>query len=502
MAQDTSVTKKWRLVLPHGLYRDLHDHLFPGDGDEHGAVIAAGIADGGKEIRLLARSLHLAIDGVDYVPGKRGYRMLRAEFISKHIEQCAEERLVYLAIHNHGGHDQVGFSGDDLRSHERGYPALLDIVDGLPVGGLVFAPKAIAGDIWLPGERRVRLASASVVGNSLCTLTPAPTEREGSSISMYDRQARLFGDAGQDILAHAKVGIIGLGGVGSLLAEYLGRLGVGHFVLVDPDRVEMSNLPRLIAASPFDAMEWLTAGGRPKWLRGLGIRLARTKVAAARRNILRANPKAYVESIFGDFLEDQTAQRFVDCDYLFLAADMMRARLLFNAIVHQYLVPGVQIGSKVQIDRASGDIEDVFSVVRPVTPESGCLLCNRLINSTKLQEESISPEDRKRQRYVDEPEIVAPSVVTLNATAASQAANDFLFYITGMRDPTSPQSYLRFEPMCRGTSFDAPAKSRDCPECGKGARSRLARGQDRRLPVIDRSVRVSLPAGVKTRSVP
>ena len=48
---------------------------------------------------------------------------------------------------------------------------------------------------------------------------------------------RLFGDAGQAILREAKVGIIGLGGVGMLLAEYLGRLGVGHFVLIEPERV-------------------------------------------------------------------------------------------------------------------------------------------------------------------------------------------------------------------------------------------------------------------------
>ena len=43
-----------------------------------------------------------------------------------------------------------------------------------------------------------------------------------------------------------------------------------------------------------------------------------------------------------------------------------------------------------------------------MTPES-CLLCSGLINSAKLQEESISEDDRKRQRYVDEPEVVAPA---------------------------------------------------------------------------------------------
>jgi hypothetical protein len=62
----------------------------------------------------------------------------------------------------------------------------------------------------------------------------------------------------------------------------------------------------------------------------------------------------------------------------------MRGRLLFNAIVHQYLIPGVQVGAKVRVDPKSGEVLDTYSVVRPVTSESGCLLCNRLINSRPL----------------------------------------------------------------------------------------------------------------------
>jgi molybdopterin/thiamine biosynthesis adenylyltransferase len=487
MAQIPSVNHPWRLVLPEGLYAHLHGHLFPGDGDEHGAIIAAGLAETIRGVRLLARDLHLAVDGVDYVPGKRGYRMLKAAFIREHIMACRDERLVYLAIHNHGGQDYVAFSDDDMRSHERGYPALLDIAKGMPVGALVFAENAIAGDVWLPGDARVELAGASIAGSCLRRLTAAPTCRPMNRDSMYDRQARLFGDTGQAILAGAKIGIIGLGGAGSLLAEYLGRLGVGHFVLADPDRAEVSNLPRLTGTSRLDAMAWITGDNMPSWLRRLGIRLARPKVVLARRNIRRANPSARVEAVFGNFLEAEVAAKFVDCDYLFLAADTMRARLLFNAIVHQYLIPGVQVGAKVRVDASSGDVLDAYTVVRPVTSETGCLLCNRLINSAKLQEESISEDDRKRQRYVDEPDVIAPSVITLNAVAVSQAANDFLFYITGLRDRAATAAYMRFQPRRRRVWFDEPRKSAECPECGNNPKSRLARGDARRLPVIERS---------------
>jgi len=477
----------WRLILPQDLYTRLHGHLFPGDRDEHGAVIAAGLATSARGVRLLARELFLAQDGKDYVPGKRGYRMLKADFIAERIQYCRAEGLAYLAIHNHGGRNRVGFSAADFRSHERGYPALLDIAEGLPVGALVFAENAIAGDIWLPGEKRIVLAGASVVGGSLLELAPEPRPRPPGRDAMYDRQARLFGDAGQHILARTKIGLIGAGGAGSLLGEYLGRLGVGSFVIADPERAELSNLPRLTAARRADALAWLAGEALPAWLRSIAMRFAAPKVNLAKRNILRANRHAHVNAIFGDFLEADIAAEFADCDYLFLAADTMRARLLFNAIVHQYLIPGVQVGAKVRVDPKTGEVLDAFSVVRPVTSESGCLLCNRLINSAKLQEESISEKERQRQRYIDEPDIVAPSVITLNATATAQAANDFLFYITGLQDPQATPAYMRLHPQGRRVWFDEPRKTPACPECGTESRSRLARGDSRRLPVIQRS---------------
>lgn len=101
---------RWELVLPEGLYERLQRHLFPGDGDEHGAVIRAGLAHAGGGMRLLAREVHLARDGHDFVAGKRGYKMFRAEFVRDHIVACRAERLVYLNVHNHGGTSRVAFS--------------------------------------------------------------------------------------------------------------------------------------------------------------------------------------------------------------------------------------------------------------------------------------------------------------------------------------------------------------------------------------------------------
>src|SRR5215469_3825101 len=106
------------------LYQRLHAHLFPGDNDEHGAVILAGLVESQRGIRLLAREVVLARDGEDFIPGKRGYRALSGRFVAELSGRCAEECLVYLPLHNHRVTTYVRFSEPDLAAHARGYPAL------------------------------------------------------------------------------------------------------------------------------------------------------------------------------------------------------------------------------------------------------------------------------------------------------------------------------------------------------------------------------------------
>ncbi|WP_413989808.1 HesA/MoeB/ThiF family protein [Labrys okinawensis] len=466
----------WSLTIPETLFEDLNGHLFPGDGDEHGAVLIAGLHPlPGGGARLLARELFLAQDGVDYVPGKRGYRMLRAQFIQERILGCRDQKLVYLAIHNHGGYGSVGFSSDDFASHERGYPALLDISRGNAVGALVFADGAVAGDIWLPDGRRVTLDRAEIVGRRRRVLRPAALGDIDKSDPLYDRQTRMLGEAGQQILRSAKVAIVGLGGVGSLVAEYLARLGVGSFVLIDADRLDPTNLPRVVGSRWSDVWWGLSGPSAPAWLRRFAMSWASRKVDIARRVIKEANRKARVVTIARNALDPAAAAAISDCDYIFLAADEMRARLLVNAIVHQYLIPGVQIGSKVSVDRA-GRLTDVFSVVRPLRPGMNCLWCNQLINPGKLADEAKRADERRAQRYVDDEEVVAPSVVTLNAVGAAHACDDFLYFMTALAAPSVTLDFARFNGPSRAMSLSAPRIDPNCTECSSGSGCRLGHG--------------------------
>jgi hypothetical protein len=477
-----SLTRPWTLHLAPGMAEDLMGHLFPGDHDEHGAVLGVSVVETARGVRLLGRRLYLAEDGVDYVAGTRGYRMLTPTFVRDHVLDCEREGLGYLAIHCHRGSDQVAFSPDDMASHERGYPALLDILGGQPVGGLVFARDAVAGDFWLQGGDRIELDHARLLGSPIRTFRPAPP-MVAETDPTYDRQSRLFGDRGQAILRDQKVGVIGAGGAGSLVIECLARLGVGHLVVIDPERIETSNLPRIVGSRRRDAWPWLTDESRPALLRRLGQRISTPKVKIAERVAKQANPEIRFEAIHDDVTRQAVAERLLDCDYLFLAADSMQARLVFNAVVHQYLIPGVQLGAKVEVGDG-GKIDDIFSVVRPVSPGEGCLWCNQLISPARLQEEALTPGQRRQQRYVEDEDVHAPSVITLNAIAVAHAVNDYLTSTVGLVNSTWERRWMRFHPAALDgadrVAFEQPRRDDHCRECG--ADGRLGAGRAQRLP--------------------
>jgi hypothetical protein len=194
---------------------------------------------------------------------------------------------------------------------------------------------------------------------------------------------------------------------------------------------------------------------------------------------LRANPNIRYEAVVGDILDEPVAMMLRDCDFLFLATDSIQSRLVFNALVKQYMIPGVQVGAKVSANRA-----DIFTATRLVLPGAGvgCLECANCIPAPLLQKEAISERENREQRYVDDPEVVEPSVITLNALSAAQAANDLMMLFTGLFTENAEMLHqMHFTRERRLELVDFEANPR-CPDCGDMSQSRRARGDDVRLP--------------------
>lgn len=471
-----------RVDIPSNLKESLFAHLFPGDNDEHAAVLAASISIEGNNLRLLVRHVLLAEDGSDYVAGVRGYRHLRGEFVQRCISFCREQGLVYLAVHNHAGDNHVAFSAVDRASHQRGYPALLDIMRGLPVGAMVFARRAAAGELWLTQSARMIVDEFRVIGHVIERLAPAPRGGSGFTAENYHRQVLLFGNVGQEILSAARVAVIGLGGAGSLISEYLVRLGVGEIIAIDPDRIELTNLSRVVGATRWHARWPFSSEGMPSWIRRMAKKVATKKVAIAERVAKKANPRVKYQALPTSVVDATIADKLKHCDFMFLAADTASARLVFNAIVQQYFVPGIQVGAKVRSDEQTGQLLDAFSVLRWVLPGFGCLWCSGLISAHKLALEAKTDEERARQQYGSESP--NPSVITLNAVAASHAVNEFLFAYLGLRNtPDTSIAGVMWHHLNHRTAINGWKAPEECAECSQAESSRFGRGDSRSLPV-------------------
>ena len=148
--------------------------------------------------------------------------------------------------------------------------------------------------------------------------------------------------------------------------------------------------PRVVGARPRDLRPWFHSKLLARLLRWQPS----YKVTVAERVAREANPAIQYEAIVGDVTELAVAERLVDCDAIFLAADSMQARLVVNAICHQYLIPAWQVGAKVVNDSA-GAIQDVFSVIRRIVPGLSCLWCNELIKPARARRGSGIPGTAK-----------------------------------------------------------------------------------------------------------
>jgi molybdopterin/thiamine biosynthesis adenylyltransferase len=445
-------SKGWSLTLPPRIWAGLSAHLFRDD-QEHGAILLAGLAAGPRGPRLLASKLIVAADSRDYVPGQRGSHMLTSDFVRDAAVQAHDEQLAYVAVHNHYGLDRVGFSSLDLASHERGYPALRQLT-GQITAGLVLTPHAAAGDLWLPSGSRATLAELIIPAGNLLRLRPAPASA-ASRDQRHDRQARLFGDLGQETLRRLRVAVVGLGGVGSIIVELLARLGVGHLVLIDDDNVdhEGTNLPRLLAAEPGDV-------GKPK-----------TQLAA--RNARRANPDINLTVLSTRAEHPDARQALTTCDWIFLAADGHSARHWVNAITNQYLIPATQAGVKIPVNSRTGEIGQIHAITRVILPGEGCMWCNSLIDPTELAIDMHPDQERQAARYVNE--APAPSVIALNNLAAAEAVNHFMLAVTGLHRDDDDFGWVIHRPRTRERDLLTPRQNPDCPWCsstgtlGRGA---------------------------------
>ena len=165
----------------------------------------------------------------------------------------------------------------------------------------------------------------------------------------YSRQIMLpeIDIAGQEQLARARVLIVGLGGLGCPVAMYLAAAGVGHLILVDFDRVDLSNLQRQIAHTT--------------------NRIGQTKVESAAQTITDLNPAVALTCLSEKLDNPALAAEIEKADIVVDCTDNFEVRFQIN----EYCV-----ASKTPlVSGAAIRLEGQVMVYDPSMPDSPCYRC-------------------------------------------------------------------------------------------------------------------------------
>jgi molybdopterin-synthase adenylyltransferase len=434
-------TKNWHQVeinLPSRMYSTMREHMLSCLEKEQFGIILAGYSYAQKRsghkrhnfLRLLGREYIIPTENdLDYAH-YTGISLTK-EFNNRILKRALEKNLCIIHVHSHPfSLGDVEFSGIDDHFEKEEVTWLGKNFPQVIFGSIVVGQNSIAARVWnLPNghPQPIKVYRILACDFPLKIINCDAKSSLNQPIDvMFDRQTRAFGKEGQQQISRLKVGIVGLGGTGSLMAEGLARLGVQQFVLVDGDRVEETNRNRLLGLTEND------------------VRNQSFKVTLACRIIRQVKRKCEVRLIKKNAATQNATSELKNCDLLVSATDNYYSRLFLQTVSEQYLIPLLNLG--VIINTSEDQIIDAFGDVQLFLPgsENACLLCAGLINMEAVNRE-LASEDLKHvmteQGYIQNADIPDPSVRPINGVTANVALDIFHNLICGYKEPVLSLSY-------------------------------------------------------------
>ena len=309
-------------------------------------------------------------------------------------------------IHTHPGAQRAWFSRADDAGDARLMPALACQMPDALHGSLVTVDSGDVAARWFT-DGTFREACLHVVGRTI----EVPRTPAGNRETPFARQELALGPAGQARLRNAKIGIVGLGGIGSLVSMQLAHLGVGQLVLLDGDHIEESNLSRIVCSTRQDiGVTKVEVAAR--YARGIGFTRVETHAVS---------------------LAAENEHLMADCDLIVSCVDLQTPRAILNRIAYRFHIPVVDLGTVFRISSTGAIVSDAGRVV-VIGPGRPCLSCWGHIDPHALRNEALDAGEREHQErdgYIEGAVVAQPSVIGFNTLVAGAGATEIMRILTG-----------------------------------------------------------------------
>ena len=162
---------------------------------------------------------------------------------------------------------------------------------------------------------------------------------------IFDREKLLIGEEKLQNLHKKTVAVLGLGGVGSYVVEGLARSGIGNFVIVDGDKIDVTNINRQIIATTKT--------------------IGRFKVDVAEERIEEINPSAKVIK-YAEFVgeENENIELFdniKNVDYIVDAIDTVSSKIRIIEFAKAHNIPVISaLGTGNKLDPTKLKLADIY----------------------------------------------------------------------------------------------------------------------------------------------
>ena len=348
--------RDYSVALTGALDAELREHLVREDGEED-LLFTLYTPSRGR-----ARDAALLHTPLFPEPGDR-QRHGNVSFNRAYLERACREALRQgygvAFLHSHPVPGWQGMSDDDVRAEAR-TARTVEAVTGLPLVGLTIGSDGTwSARAWERADgvgfeprwcESVRVVGGRLRAHFADALVPRPAYRE-----LFKRTLTVWGEASHHDLVRLRVGIVGLGSVGSLVAEALARMGLTRITLIDFDLVKPHNLDRLLGATGSD--------------------VGSLKVAVAKRQLERAATAASLEvrAVPYSVAEEAGYRAALDCDAIVCCVDRPRARGILNHFAYAHLISVVDGGIDARFKE--GHFSGVDWQLQTVGPGRACLEC-------------------------------------------------------------------------------------------------------------------------------
>ena len=418
-----STYSRYLIKFKHGDLGKLRARLLADRSKEHFAVLL------GKTHRVDGHTVITVVDMLfpqreDYNQQSVAFLRIRKDFIHRALTELTGRYDVdtIIDVHTHPfTPEHVSFSATD-DGDERGFFQFLnETFEDIHYASIVFSQNRYSARVWTLSGGAITARNALLKTQTRMENIASADFREyaderqekqekkalAATEEMFNRSVLALGlDTLRSMMRDQVISIVGVGGLGSIVAEHLIHMGFHQINLIDPNVLELSNLNRVVGAYYEDAQQ------------------KRPKVEVVRRHLSKINPQATVRAFQKDVHEREIEGVLALSDWLVVATDNHSSRLRAQELSVQYFVPLLSVG--VNISVKGGKLEDMSGEV--ITARVGdclCLQCLNRINPIKVASER-HPDQGIREAlvqrgYVTGQDVKEPAVKTLNAILATMA---------------------------------------------------------------------------------